>query len=274
MVKEFNDACFSNNFDKLSQVTTQFGVHLINIVNRSRLVKKHKVIYIDRYVLPSSETFNKYYSQAAQFANEILNNNVEFDSLVLSSNLAKRSDSKVKKDKENISGLPNSREMVKWLSDAKENQISEVFQFENSFVVAYVKDHHKKGYIDIANVENSIKSILKNIKKSNQISSKFENVKDLAQLSKETSLKTFSNNIANLTKLNIPGIGFEPELIGHIISKSESNSLEKIHMLSAKNSVYFYEIKSFTEVPVLQDYSAEAKELSSEYTIILIELSI
>ena len=55
--------------------------------------------------------------------------------------------------------MPNSREMVKWLSEAKENQISEVFQFENSFVVAYVKDHHKKGNIDIANVENSIKSI-------------------------------------------------------------------------------------------------------------------
>ena len=158
------------------QVTTQFGVHLINIVKRSKLVKKHKVIYIDRYVLPSSETFNKYYSQAAQFANDILNNNVEFDSLVLISNLAKRSDSKVKKDKENISGLPNSREMVKWLSDAKENQISEVFQFENSFVVAYVKDHHKKGYIDIANVENSIKSILSNIKKSNK---SYQNLKTL-----------------------------------------------------------------------------------------------
>ena len=31
-------------------------------------------------------------------------------------------------------------------------------------------------------------------------------------------------------------------------------------MLSAKNAVYFYEIKSFTDIPVLQDYSAEAKE--------------
>ena len=38
-------------------------------------------------------------------------------------------------------------------------------------------------------------------------------------------------------------------------------------MISAKNAVYFYEIKSFTEVPVLQDYSAEAKEFSSEYII-------
>ena len=70
-----------------------------------------------------------------------------------------------------------------------------------------------------------------------------------------------------MTKLNIPGIGFEPELTGHIVSRSQSNSLNKIHMISAKNAVYFYEIKSFTEVPVLQDYSAEAKEFSSEYII-------
>ena len=70
-----------------------------------------------------------------------------------------------------------------------------------------------------------------------------------------------------MTKLNIAGIGFEPELTGHIISRSQSNLLNKIHMISAKNAVYFYEIKSFTEVPVLQDYSAEAKEFFSEYTI-------
>ena len=47
-----------------------------------------------------------------------------------------------------------------------------------------------------------------------------------------------------MTKLNIPGIGFEPELTGHIISRSQSNLLNKIHMISAKNAVYFYEIKS------------------------------
>ena len=68
-----------------------------------------------------------------------------------------------------------------------------------------------------------------------------------------------------MTNLNIPGIGLEPELTGHVISRSESNSLNKIHMISAKNAVYFYEIQSFTDVPVLQDYSAEAKEFSSEY---------
>ena len=37
-------------------------------------------------------------------------------------------------------------------------------------------------------------------------------------------------------------------------------------MVSAKNAVYFYEIKSFSDVPILQDYSAEAKEFFNEYT--------
>ena len=39
--------------------------------------------------------------------------------------------------------------MVKWLSDAKENQISGI-SVENSFVVAYVKSP-QKGCIDIVN---------------------------------------------------------------------------------------------------------------------------
>ena len=38
-------------------------------------------------------------------------------------------------------------------------------------------------------------------------------------------------------------------------------------MISAKNAVYFYD-QVFTEVPVLQDYSAEAKEflVNTQYT--------
>ena len=79
----------------------------------------------------------------------MLNNNVEFDSLSIKLKFAKRSDSKVKKDKENISGLPNSREMVKWLSERKKIKFRKYFSLKTHFVVAYVKDHHKKGYIDL-----------------------------------------------------------------------------------------------------------------------------
>ncbi len=267
MVKEFNEACFSNDYNKISKVTTQFGVHLINISNRSKLTKKHKVVYIDRLIFPSSETYNKYYSQASEFANDILNNNIEFDSLVLASNLAKRSDSKVKKDKQNISGLPNSREMVKWISGAEKNQISEVFQFENSFVVAIIKEHYKEGYVSIENVEKSIKSILSDNKKSKKILSRYDKIDNLTQLSIETKTEFMSSNIANMTKLNISKIGYEPKLVGDIFSNSKDNFSNKIYSLSTKKAVYFYEINSVSDVSIIQDYSTHAKELRNEVSV-------
>ena len=68
MVDEFNEACFISSRGDLSVVTSQFGVHLIEVTKTSRAVRKVKIAFIDRNVEPSTETYNKYYSEAAQFA--------------------------------------------------------------------------------------------------------------------------------------------------------------------------------------------------------------
>ena len=58
------------------------------------MTSKVKIAFIDRNIEPSTETFNSYYSEAAQFAGKILNEGIVFDSLVVEQNLVKRSDSK------------------------------------------------------------------------------------------------------------------------------------------------------------------------------------
>ena len=127
MVDEFNEACFTSKRGDLSVVTSQFGVHLIEVTKTSKTVRKVKIAFIDRNVEPSTQTFNTYYSQAAQFAGKILNEGIAFDSLVVEQNLVKRSDSKVTADKQSIVGLPNSREMVRWMNTAEQGKVSEVF---------------------------------------------------------------------------------------------------------------------------------------------------
>ena len=86
MVEEFNEACFTSNRGDLSVVTSQFGVHLIELTKKSKTVRKVKIAFIDRNVEPSTETYNTYYSQAAQFAGKILNEGIAFDSLVAEQN--------------------------------------------------------------------------------------------------------------------------------------------------------------------------------------------
>ena len=153
MVDEFNEACFTSNKGDLSVVTTQFGMHLIEVTKLSRKVKKVKIVFIDRNVEPSTETFNTYYSQAAQFAGKILNEGIAFDSLVANQNLVKRSDSKVTADKQSIVGLPNSREMVRWMNTAEQGTVSEVFQFENAYVVAYLKTTYFEGVTPLEDIK-------------------------------------------------------------------------------------------------------------------------
>ena len=96
MVDEFNEACFISNRGDLSVVTSQFGVHLIEVTKISRKVKKVKIAYIDRVVEPSSETYHDYYTQAAQFAGALLNTDTTtFDNLANAHNLVKRNEAKV-----------------------------------------------------------------------------------------------------------------------------------------------------------------------------------
>ena len=92
MVEIFNEVCFTSEIDDLNIIETQFGVHLVQVMNKSRATQKYKLAYIDRNVSASTETYNNYYTQAAQFVGQVVTDNNPFDSIVLKENLVKRSD--------------------------------------------------------------------------------------------------------------------------------------------------------------------------------------
>ena len=146
MVELFNEVCFTSKKNELNIIETQFGVHLIQVMNKSRLNKKYKVVYIDRNVSASTETYNSYYTQAARFVSQVVTDNLPFDSVVSSENLVKRSDDQVKPNKQNIVGLPNSRPIVRWMNDSERGDVSEVFEFDNSYVVAKLTNENSEGF--------------------------------------------------------------------------------------------------------------------------------
>ena len=253
MVQEFNEVCFTSNIGDLSVVETDFGVHLVEVTKKSKLVKKVKIVYIDRNVEPSTETFNLYYSQAAQFAGKILNDGINFDTLVLNNNLVKRSDNKVTLNKQNITGLPNSREMVRWLNSAEVNSVSEVFQFDNSYVVACVKKEYHEGIVPLEQIKEEIKALVINEKKASNICNSIKG-SDLSLIATENSTKVIMDKKALFSELSIQGIGYEPELVGSIFGHD-------IGIVSApiigKNSVFIIEVSAFDEVKLDTDFSVQ-----------------
>jgi len=126
MVPEFNDACFSSKVGDLRIVSTQFGVHLIQTTGVSKLTTKYKIVHLDKDVLASAETKDFYYAQANDFINSANNkpSDTSFSSFAESQNQLVREDVNVDNMKFNISALPNSREIVKWMFSANVSDIS------------------------------------------------------------------------------------------------------------------------------------------------------
>ena len=261
MVDEFNEVCFTSKIGDLSLVTTQFGVHLIQVTKTSKSVKKAKIAYIDRTVEPSTETVNAYYSQAAQFAAKILNDGVSFDTLIVTDNLAKRSDKKVTANKPTISGIPNSRELVRWMyTTAKVGSISEVFQFDNSYVVASLTKEYVKGVPELEDIKEQITALVIKEKKASKISKSIK-TSDLASIASANETSVVSGQKTTFANLNLEGIGYEPELVGGIFANKVGAVSSPI---TGRNGVYVVQVTAIDKATSQADFGVQKLNMQTQ----------
>ena len=140
---------------------------------------------------------------------------IPFDTLVNKQNLLKRSDQKVSINKQSISGIPNSRELVRWLNKSDAGNISEVFQFDNMYVVAYLTKKHQEGYIPLSEVKEEVASIVINENKLNYINSITKDT-DLDRIAKSNNQVVVQGAVANMNDMTIQKVGYEPKLVGAV----------------------------------------------------------
>jgi peptidyl-prolyl cis-trans isomerase D len=261
MVDEFNEVCFTSKIGDLSLVTTQFGVHLIQVTKSSKSVKKAKIAYIDRTVEPSTETVNTYYSQAAQFAAKILNDGVSFDTLIATDNLAKRSDKKVTANKQTISGLSNSRELVRWMyTTAKVGSISEVFQFDNSYAVASLTKEYVKGVPELEDIKEQITALVIKDKKASKISKSIK-TSDLASIASANDTSVVSGQKTTFANLKLEGIGYEPELVGGIFANKVGAVSSPI---TGRNGVYVVQVTAIDKATSQADFGVQKLNMQTQ----------
>ena len=261
MLEEFNDICFTAKKSELNIVTTQFGVHLVQVISKSRSAKKYKVVYIDRNIEPSTDTYNEYYTKAAQIVNSVVNDGLSFDSVIQKENLVKRSDVKLTADKANVAGIPNSREMVKWLNKANLNELSNVFEFENSYVVALLTNINEEGFRSIEDSENRIIASVRKEKKSEIIIDRLNQFTNLDEMGNEFSLSPVKNQNTKLSNLTVQELGYAADLVGTSFGL-EPNSISAPFM--SRNSVLVVQTLSRDDYRDQGDFSNEQKALTDK----------
>ena len=165
---EFNEACFSANKGDLVVVNTQFGTHLIEVVDKSKSIEKYKVAYLDRQITYSNSTYQNIFAKAGKFAAE--NSNYEqFNTSATAENLSKRISDELQESTISIPGLENPRELVRWAYKSEVGDVSDVFEFGNKIVVATLTSIKKKGLKDIEDVRGEVETLVRNQKKSERL---------------------------------------------------------------------------------------------------------
>ncbi|OUV69944.1 MAG: hypothetical protein CBC83_09040 [Flavobacteriales bacterium TMED123] len=262
MVSEFNEVSFTANKGDLTVVQSQFGIHLIEVTKKSSTVKKVKIAYVERIVEPSSKTYDQYYTQAAQFAGVLLNTDTTtFDDLLASQNLAKRNQEQVIPSTQNISGLANSRRLIKWMNQSKVGDVSDVFEFDNNYVVAVLTKINEEGDVPLEDLIIEIESKVRKESKAKMIIKEVNalNYNSLSELA--TAINSEVQQVSKATFLNsqVQNLGNEPALVG-IVSAYQKEVISD--PIAGNNAVFVAKVLSKNEARNSGDFSKQKDQVS------------
>lgn len=258
MVPSFNDACFNGAEGDLVVVESQFGNHIIEVLNQADKVEKRAFAVVDRKVEASNKTRQGYYATADEFARSITSGVEGFETAVAEQNLNKRLASNLKENDREIPGLESPREIVRWAYKSNEGDVSKVYELGEDFVVAIVTAVREEGYTDMEDLEDEITAAVRKQKLGKQFSEEFEGA-----LSGATDIQSLANNM-NLPVENkdgvayssgvIQGFGKENALVGNLAGL-EPGTLSK--PIIGEQGVFVVSVNSKTEATDPGNYLAD-----------------
>ncbi len=225
MVPEFSNAAFEAPRGEYFIVETQFGFHIVQVMDRSREVKKVQVATLAREVTPSSATYQNIYSEANRFAgsNDTYD---EFSEAAAEEGLPVRMADNILINDKQIPGLESAREIIRWTFEADENSVSPIFEIDDKFIVAALTEVRTEGYQSRDEVSGEIEEILIKEKKGEIIKSRIAELKEESTniYSLATALDSDVEEATNVrfTSLSVPGAGIEPRLIATAHSVEEN----------------------------------------------------
>jgi peptidyl-prolyl cis-trans isomerase D len=257
MVKPFNDYVFNNPVGSIGLVESEFGFHIINIVDKQDAVR---LATIAQKIDASEETTEGAYTQAMKF--ELLANEKPFADAANEFKLSIAPPVKAKGLDEAMGELGNQRQIIRWAFD-KSTDLDDVKRFEIpkvGHVIAKLKKINEEGLLPIADAKIQVEPILKNQKKAELIKAKMKG-SSLDAIAKGNNVSVQNALLVSVDNPSIPNVGFEPSVVGTAISL-EKNKLSST--IVGNTAVYVIKTAEVQKALPTEDYTAQLTGLKSQ----------
>ncbi len=211
--KDIAEPAFAGKVGQRFTVTLGMEDRTFEITGLTKPTPKAKVAIIEREVTPSSKTFAAIYNEANQF---VVNNQDEeaFRAAAEEAKMEIETATNLQKMANKVADLKSSRAIVRWAFNAKEGQVSDVFECGDKYIVAVLTATHDGEYREFEDVQATLRYEAVNRKKAEYISKQIADAKTLAEVAEKMGSEV--RHIDALTEDSYRfGIeGMEPAAVG------------------------------------------------------------
>ncbi|MFW5972710.1 MAG: peptidylprolyl isomerase [Bacteroidota bacterium] len=245
MVAPFEQAAFNASVGEIvGPVLTTFGYHLIQVTDRSsqevRLADYAQTVSADigtlNRIQERLEDLRFYVEEGAEFSQEAerLGMNVERV--------------QVEAGQDVIPGSGQSRALSRFVERAEPDDISEVIELDEVFVVARVEEVQSEGYRSFEDVSDEIRPrVILNQKKDVQVrrlSEAAASADDLSSIASQVDAQIRTQNNVTFTSQVISGLGREPRFAGTAFGLSEGETSD---VTEGRNAAFIIRVTDVEE---------------------------
>lgn len=262
MVKPFQDAVFNAKKSGLLNevVETQFGYHIIDVTGPKDNTT-YTIATIELTITPSDETQNAAYLKAQNFV-AAASDEKEFRAEAQKNALNVFDAKDLGTAERRIGTLGEARQMVTWLyREGKVGKVSDVFDLDDSYVVAVMTAETEEGYKDFEQIKEQITPLVKNQMKGEKIMEKLAAQKGtLEEMATGfgTDASVNSSSDLKLNSNNLPSVGVDAKAVGVAFSLENG---KRSKPFAGENGVLVIETINKTSAPAIGDYTMFKNQL-------------
>ncbi|WP_417608432.1 peptidylprolyl isomerase [Owenweeksia hongkongensis] len=261
MVASFSNFSFRNEKGEIAMVPSQFGYHIIEILDQKGSSEAVKLLSISREIAPTEQTIDDIYSAASSFAASV-SGTEDFTAKAEEKGYAPRPATGLLPFDESIPGLGNNREIIRWANgiNSEDTEIGDIQLFNNgnsSYVVVLLTDAMEDGYRSLDAVKENIRPMVINSKKGDMLMKKFEGATGDIDAIGAAAGAPVTTQAVNFGAPSLGRFGSEPKVIGTIFGMNDGETSKPI---KGNRGVFVIQLTNKTPAAELPDYSEQQNQ--------------
>jgi peptidyl-prolyl cis-trans isomerase D len=197
------------------------------VMEVSAATPKVKLAILSRSVTPSSKTYSAIYNNAKQFI--VANPTLEaMETAAQEAGITVVPQYNLTATTDKVGQLKSSRPIVRWTFEAKEGQVSDVFECGQQFIVAAVAEVNDNEHRSLESVRAELTYEATNNAKAAYIKEQLNGVETLAAAAEKLGQSIQSVERVSLADTRLGNAGMEPTVIGAAIALGENQLSQPI----------------------------------------------